>query len=148
MLKGMPAYWISMKDILLKRVGDPSTSSGLALLEAQSPALHAKSIARPLLIAQGANDPVVSESDTQSIVRTLKDKRVPVTYVLYPDEGSVLDRPANQMSFYAVAEAFLGKCLGGRVEPVGDALKGSSAEIVEGAEHIPGLIDAMAGAAR
>jgi dipeptidyl aminopeptidase/acylaminoacyl peptidase len=143
MLGGMPPYWTSMRDILLKRVGDPSTEVGRRLLEAQSPALHASQISSPLFIAQGANDPIANQSDTRSIVQALKEKGVPVTYVLYPDEGGVLDRPADQASFYAIAEAFLGKCLGGRTQPIGDALKGSSTQIIEGAENIPGLIEAM-----
>jgi Prolyl oligopeptidase family len=113
-------------------------------LHAQSPALHAASITHPLLIVAGAKDPEMSEDDTQSIVRTLKKDGVPITYVLYPDEGATLVRPANQLAFYAIAEAFLGKCLGGAVEPIGNALKGSSAQVVEGMDQIPGLAKAMA----
>ena len=96
---------------------------------------------------QGANDPEVSEDDTLSVVHALKKDGVPVTYVLYPDESGSLARPANQLAFYAMAEAFLGKCLGGKVEPIGNVLKGSSAQVVEGADQIPGLMKAVAAAA-
>jgi dipeptidyl aminopeptidase/acylaminoacyl peptidase len=40
-------------------------------------------------------------------------KHIPVTYVLYPDEGHGFARPENNLSFYAIAEAFLAKHLGG-----------------------------------
>jgi dipeptidyl aminopeptidase/acylaminoacyl peptidase len=144
MMTNMPHDWTDVRDILLHRVGDPDTSQGKQLLEAQSPELHAQGIVHPLFLAQGASDPEVSESDAQALVRELKDRGVPVTYVIYPDEGETLSWPADQLSFYAMAEAFLGKCLGGRIEPIGDALKGSSAQVLDGAEFIPGLVKAMA----
>jgi hypothetical protein len=58
----------------------------------------------------------------------------------------LVQRPVNQRSFYAVAESFLGHCLGGQVEPIGDDLRGSSVQVVDGAERIPGLVSAMAAA--
>ena len=64
---------------------------------------------------------------------------IPVTYLLYPDEGHGFARPENTLSFMAVAEAFLARCLGGRHEPVGDDFAGSSIEIAAGVEQIPGL---------
>jgi len=44
---------------------------------------------------------------------------IPVTYVLYSDEGHGFVRPENRLSFYAVSELFLAKYLGGRAEEVG-----------------------------
>ena len=38
---------------------------------------------------------------------------VPVTYVLFPDEGHGFARPENRLKFYAAAEAFLARHLGG-----------------------------------
>lgn len=146
MMRNLPPYWTSMRDILLHRIGNPETPDGRELLRAQSPALHAASITHPLLVIEGAKDPEMSEDDTQEVVRTLLKYGVPVTYVLFPDEGAALARPANQLAFYAITESFLGKCLGGAVEPIGGALKGSSAQIVEGAEDIPNLAKAMAAA--
>ncbi len=51
----------------------------------------------------------------------------------------LLARPENRMSFYAIAEQFLAKHLGGRAEPIGDDLKGSSVAVPDGADAIPGL---------
>lgn len=44
--------------------------------------------------------------------------RIPVTYVLFSDEGHVFARPENSKA-YAVAEGFLGIRVGGRVQPIG-----------------------------
>jgi hypothetical protein len=62
---------------------------------------------------------------------------------VYPDEGHGFARPANRQSFYAVAEAFLAKHLGGRIEPVGSDFEGSSITIEEGVDQVPGIGEAM-----
>jgi hypothetical protein len=69
----------------------------------------------------------------------MKAKGIPVTYVIYPDEGHGFQRPENRMSFNAVDEAFLSRHLGGRCEPVGADFTNASIRIEYGAEHIPGL---------
>jgi len=43
-------------------------------------------------------------------------KRIPVEYVLYPDEGHGFARPANRIDFNGRTEEFLAKHLGGRAE--------------------------------
>ena len=43
------------------------------------------------------------------------------------------------MSFFAVVEAFLAECLGGRFEAIGDDFDGSSVEVLHGAGYVPGL---------
>ena len=64
--------------------------------------------------------------------------------MLYPDEGHGFARPENNLSFSALAEAFLARCLGGRYQPVGDDFAGSSLTAPVGAEQIPGLQEALA----
>ena len=59
------------------------------------------------------------------------------------DEGHGFARPENRLSFAAVTEAFLAECLGGRFEPVGDDFQNSSITVPTGAEHIPGLTEAL-----
>jgi hypothetical protein len=127
-----------------RRVGDPRTDDGMKLLEERSPLTRVDRISRPLLIAQGANDPRVKQAESDQIVTAMKKKQLPVTYVLYPDEGHGFARPQNRLAFYAIGEGFLSKCLGGRYEPIGDDFDGSSLQVQEGAAIVPGLIDAMA----
>ena len=143
-LTSVPAYWASYLDTLKRRVGDPATPEGKKLLREHSPLHAAARIARPLLIAHGANDPRTKQSEADQIVRALKRNRVPVTYALYADEGHGFARPENRLSFYAVTEAFLGQCLGGRVEPVGRDFEGSSISVPAGKEYIKGLAPALA----
>jgi hypothetical protein len=67
-----------------------------------------------------------------------------VTYALFSDEGHRFERPENNLAFNALAESFLGKCLGGRVEPIGEDFAGSSLSVETGADQIEGLAKALA----
>ena len=96
-----------------------------------------------MLIGQGANDPRVKQSESDQIVAAMKAKKIPVTYVLFPDEGHGFQRPPNSKAFNAVAEGFLSQCLGGRAQPIGDDFAGSSIGVPEGAAYVPGLEDAL-----
>ena len=71
------------------------------------------------------------------------EDEIAVTYLLYPDEGHGFRSVSNSRSFYAVAEAFLSECLGGRHEPIGDDFGGSSITVPVGAERVPGLTEAL-----
>jgi dipeptidyl aminopeptidase/acylaminoacyl peptidase len=144
LLDSVPAYWKAFFEELARRVGDPRTEDGQKLLKERSPLWRADQIKRPLLIAQGANDPRVKQAESDQIVAAMKAKGLPVTYVLYPDEGHGFARPQNRTSFYAISEGFLSTCLGGRFEPVGNDFAGSSLQVPEGAKHVPGLAEALA----
>jgi dipeptidyl aminopeptidase/acylaminoacyl peptidase len=139
LMQNIPEYWYPFFPVLAQRVGDPSTEDGRKLLAARSPLNMVDRIKRPLLIGQGANDPRVKQVEADQIVSAMRKANIPVTYVLFPDEGHGFARPENNAAFNAVTEAFLSQHLGGRFEPVGDALSKSSAQVKVGAENIPGL---------
>lgn len=143
LLETIPPYWTSFFETFARRVGDPRTEEGKALLQARSPVHKADAITKPLLIGQGANDPRVKQAESDQIVQAMTDKGLAVTYILYPDEGHGFARPENSMSFHAAAEAFLAVHLGGGAERFGDDLNGSSLEVRQGVEDIPGLSEAL-----
>ncbi|MEA3324876.1 MAG: S9 family peptidase [Euryarchaeota archaeon] len=144
LLETVPPYWQPMIEVLTTRMGDYRTEEGRAFLSERSPLTYVDRIENPLLIAHGANDPRVKQAESDQIVRVMQERNISVTYLLYPDEGQEFARPENELSFYAVTEAFLAEHLGGRHEPVGDDLEGSSITVPVGAEEVPGLADAMA----
>ena len=125
-------------------IGDPRTEAGRALLRARSPINFAHQTKNPVLIGQGANDSRVPQDQSDTVVDVMQKHGVKVTYALYPDEGHGLMRPKNNFSFWAMSEAFLAQCLGGRSQPIGDALDGASVQVPAGAEHVPGLVEALA----
>jgi dipeptidyl aminopeptidase/acylaminoacyl peptidase len=139
LLATVPPYWAAFFETLARRVGDPRTEAGRALLRERSPLHRADRIVRPLLVAQGANDPRVKRAEADQIVEAARRNGQPVTYLLYPDEGHGLVRPENRLSLMAIVERFLATCLGGACEPFGNDLAGSSLEVLAGAGHIPEL---------
>lgn len=62
---------------------------------------------------------------------------------MFAEAGGGFARPENRKAFNALTEGFLGKCLGGRVEPIGQDLQGSSLSVPHGADGVPGLTEAL-----
>ena len=143
LLSTVPPYWASFFEQLAKRMGDPRTEDGKKWLVERSPLTHADKISKPLLIGQGANDPRVKQDESDQIVKAMQAKNIPVTYVLFPDEGHGFQRPENSKAFNAVSEGFLSQCLGGRAEPIGNDFTGSSISVPAGAAGVPGLAEAL-----
>ena len=132
LLKSVPDYWKPAIGILIKRLGgDADTKEGLEFLESRSPLNFANKITKPLLIAQGKHDPRVKQTESDQIVKKMQEHKIPVTYLLYPNEGHGFARPENRMSFYAVAEQFLAKYLGGNFQAIGNAFDNTSLEIMD-----------------
>jgi dipeptidyl aminopeptidase/acylaminoacyl peptidase len=113
-VQSLPPVWKPYEPIIWDRVGHPERNAGL--LRSHSPLYHVDNITKPLLIAHGANDPYVKTEEVRQIVDTLKKLGRSVEYVEYADEGHEFARPENRLDFYAKAEKFLSKHLGGRYE--------------------------------
>ncbi|QOJ16005.1 MAG: S9 family peptidase [Planctomycetia bacterium] len=143
LLQTIPPYWQPMIELFAVRVGDHRTDEGRAFLESRSPLHFVDRIRKPLLIGQGANDPRVKQSESDQIVQVMQSKNIPVTYVLYPDEGHGFARPENNKSFNAVTEIFLAQHLKGRFEPIGEDFRGASIQVPTGAEFVPGVKEAL-----
>jgi dipeptidyl aminopeptidase/acylaminoacyl peptidase len=114
LLETVPPYWKPAIAQLYRRVGNPETDK--EFLWSRSPLSRAHDIRIPLLIAQGANDPRVKQAESEQIVAALKEAGIDYEYMLFPDEGHGFAKPENRQKFYAAAERFLAKYLGGRFE--------------------------------
>jgi dipeptidyl aminopeptidase/acylaminoacyl peptidase len=112
LLASIPPYWSTGLAEFHLRMGEDA-----AFLNSQSPLFKADQIKVPLLIGQGANDPRVNQRESDQIVAAMRKNHHPVEYIVFPDEGHGFARPENNRRFNAAVEAFLGKYLGGRVEP-------------------------------
>jgi len=148
LLNSIPPYWAPMIEQFTNRVGDHRTEDGKKFLTERSPLTRVDKITRPLLIGQGKNDPRVKQAESDQIVQAMQQKGIPVTYVIYPDEGHGFNRPENRTSFYAVAETFLAQCLAGPYEPVGSDFKGSSITVPAGADQVYGVGEALKAAGK
>jgi dipeptidyl aminopeptidase/acylaminoacyl peptidase len=112
LLETIPPYWKPFAAQLYKRVGNPETDA--EFLWSRSPLSRVRDIRIPLLIAQGANDPRVKQAESEQIVAALAEAGIDHEYLLFPDEGHGFAKPENRLKFYAAAERFLARHLGGR----------------------------------
>src|SRR4029077_4907986 len=87
LVASVPPYWKPLLAMFKQRIGDWDTPEGKALLVAASPLTHVAAIKRPLRIGQGANDPRVKQREAEQIVAAMNSHGLPVSYVLFPDEG-------------------------------------------------------------
>jgi dipeptidyl aminopeptidase/acylaminoacyl peptidase len=114
LIETIPPYWAPMVAQFHRRVGDPAADA--AFLWSRSPLSRVSDIRIPLLIAQGANDPRVKQDESEQIVAALREAGIEHDYLLFPDEGHGFAKPENRLRFYAAAERFLARYLGGRAE--------------------------------
>jgi dipeptidyl aminopeptidase/acylaminoacyl peptidase len=140
LLATIPPYWRPIVALFHARMGNPETPEGKALLVAASPLTHVADIKRPLLIGQGANDPRVKQAESEQIVAAMKSHHLPVSYIVFPDEGHGFARPVNNIAFFGAAEAFLSAHLGGSYLPLSKAEIGaSSMQVKDGRDGVPSL---------
>ncbi len=142
LLNTIPPYWAPQIELFTTRLGDHRTPEGRKFLESRSPLTFVDRISKPVLIAQGANDPRVKQAESDQIVTAMKAKNIPVVYALFPDEGHGFAKPENNVAFMAITEAFFAQHLKGRAEPIGDAFTGSSVTIPHGKELVPAVAEA------
>jgi dipeptidyl aminopeptidase/acylaminoacyl peptidase len=112
LIKSVPPYWAPMIAQFHTRVGDPDKDADF--LWSRSPLSKAEVIRIPLLIAQGANDPRVKQAESEQIVAALEKAGIAYEYMLFPDEGHGFAKPENRLKFYAEADRFLARYLGGQ----------------------------------
>ncbi|KHN88848.1 Dipeptidyl peptidase family member 6 [Toxocara canis] len=135
-LETIPPYWKGGYRELVTWLGaDKDTAEGRAFLRSRSPLFFANSVKKPLLILQGANDARVKENESDQFVKELVKLKIPVTYVLYPDEGHGFGRPRNTLAEAGFVERFLYKCLHGRYERFSLGQYNSSAIVIHDGEN-------------
>jgi dipeptidyl aminopeptidase/acylaminoacyl peptidase len=82
-----------------------------ALLAEWSPLKDMTRIAAPVFIYQGVNDPVTPREQADRMVRALRERKVPVEYMLVADEGHGVVRRENRITYLARVVRFLGEHL-------------------------------------
>jgi dipeptidyl aminopeptidase/acylaminoacyl peptidase len=115
LLKSFPPYWALYRMTWERRVG--SLSKDEEFLKSRSPLFKVQNIKSPLLIGHGANDPRVVKAESDQVVAAIRKNGKKVDYIVFPDEGHGFLRPENRTKWFAAAEEFLAKNLGGRAEP-------------------------------
>lgn len=108
-MEGLPPSWSALREGFYYRVGHPVHDR--EMLEAYSPIRHIDKITKPLMIAQGYNDPRVKFTESENVVAELKGRDVVCEYHCYMDEGHVFTKQSNIFHFYHATEDFLKRYL-------------------------------------
>lgn len=95
------------RDLRRVEYGDERDPKMREILERISPANRVDRITKPLLVAQGANDPRVPLSESDQIVAAVEKKGVPVWYVVGKDEGHGFGKKVNVDYLRAVLVEFV-----------------------------------------
>ena len=77
------------------------------IYESRSPLNHLEGFKAPVLVMQGADDPIVPPNQSKRIVDALRARHVPVAYILYPGEShgfrkseTIIDSQQAELAFY------------------------------------------------
>jgi dipeptidyl aminopeptidase/acylaminoacyl peptidase len=95
------------RDLRRFEYGDERIPEMRAFLERISPLNNVEKIRIPLLIAQGQNDPVVPASESEQMVRALRERDQVVWTMTALNEGHGYERKANRDLFEQVTWLFL-----------------------------------------
>jgi dipeptidyl aminopeptidase/acylaminoacyl peptidase len=118
---GVDLFGVSSARLLLKRTtgwiqavfvrefGDPDKDA--AFLDSISPINDVAKIRAPLFVYAGENDPRVPRPESDAIVSALRQRKVPVEYMVAPNEGHSMDRRDNKIAFLSRVARFLEKSL-------------------------------------
>ena len=94
-----------IREIFLVEFGDPDKDA--AFFETISPLRDVGKITAPLFVYAGANDPRVPRTESDLIVHALRQRKVPVEYMVAENEGHSLSRKENVVQFLARSARFL-----------------------------------------
>jgi dipeptidyl aminopeptidase/acylaminoacyl peptidase len=81
----------------------------LDFLKSISPIYKVDRIKAPLFVLQGRNDPRVPYTESEQIVKALRDRNHPVEYILFEDEGHGFVKLNNRLRMYPQIVEFLDK---------------------------------------
>lgn len=100
--KAVPPTW---RRIMAQWVGDPEME--VDFLMSRSPITYVDHIRTPLFVIQGANDPRVVKSESDQIVKRLRERGVDVRYDVYEDEGHGFTKRENELRAFREIAGFL-----------------------------------------
>jgi dipeptidyl aminopeptidase/acylaminoacyl peptidase len=95
------------RDLRRVEYGDERDEKMRAFLEQISPANHADQISKPLFVIQGKNDPRVPLTESEQMVKAIRDHGGKVWYLMAKDEGHGFQKKKNvDFQFLATIEFF------------------------------------------
>ena len=113
LMEAFPKYYRPYLGTWFVAVGDPEIEADRLDMESRSPINFVDNIKAPLMLIQGANDPRVTQQESDNIARKMYKNGKDVEYVLAKNEGHGFANQDNKMAAIIAMEAFFAKHLGG-----------------------------------
>jgi dipeptidyl aminopeptidase/acylaminoacyl peptidase len=113
LVESFPPYWAAFASFIYQKFGDPKNPEHAKYQHDRSPANFVDKIARPLLVVQGERDARVKKDQSDRIVSELKQRNVPVHYLVLADEGHGFSKNESYLSAYGATDRFLDRYLFG-----------------------------------
>lgn len=107
LVESFPPYWASASAFIFKKFGDPKNPSHAKYQHDRSPAHFVANMKRPLLVVQGDKDARVKKDQSDRIVAELKQRNVPVHYLVLENEGHGFTKTENNLKAYKLTDRFL-----------------------------------------
>ncbi|KML33721.1 S9 family peptidase [Rossellomorea sp. H39__3] len=95
----------TLKPLIVNLVGDPVGQR--EKLVAESPITYVEDMAGPMLVIHGKNDARVRPEESERIVGRLRERGIPVQYILLEDEGHSFSKHDNEVRVYQEIKHFL-----------------------------------------
>lgn len=113
LVEGFPAYWMSDAESIYRQFGDPKNPADTQYQHDRSPLYFLDKVARPLLVVQGDRDARVKKDQSDRVVQVLKQRNVPVHYLVLKDEGHGFSRTESIVTTYQAVDRFLDRYIFG-----------------------------------
>jgi dipeptidyl aminopeptidase/acylaminoacyl peptidase len=113
LVESFPPYWTTDAEFIYRKFGDPKNPEHAKYQHDRSPGNYVDQIERPLLVVQGDKDARVKKDQSDRIVDALKQRNVPVHYLVLENEGHGFSKNENYLAAYKITDRFLDRYIHG-----------------------------------
>ncbi|MBI5501920.1 MAG: S9 family peptidase [Deltaproteobacteria bacterium] len=113
LVESFPPYWMAMATYIYEKFGDPANPAHAQYQHDRSPLYFVDRIVTPLLVVQGENDVRVRRDQSDRIVEALRERGVPVHYLILEREGHGFSRNESMLAAYELTDRFLDRYIFG-----------------------------------
>ena len=92
---------------IYRKFGDPKNPADAQYQHDRSPLYFLDKVVRPILVVQGDRDARVKKDQSDRVVQVLKQRNVPVHYLVLKDEGHGFSRTESIVTTYKAVDRFL-----------------------------------------
>lgn len=113
LVESFPPYWAAEASYIYQKFGDPKNPAHATYQHDRSPIWFVQQMKKPLLVVQGDKDARVKKEQSDRIVKALKERGVPVHYLVLENEGHGFTKTENNIRALTLTDRFLDRYVWG-----------------------------------